>query len=357
MLSTSRRRTSLRALYCFCASSLAPRVVSFSTNNNNKNNMSTSTTSANKILGKTQVSVADAISLHGQSDVKFIDGTWWLDKARNGRQEFQNGPRIAEARYLDIDEISSTTPDNLPHMMPPASLQSSAMDAMGIQTTDHVVVYGRDNCMFVTRAYMQMRTMGHPKELCHLLDGSLEDWMSAGGPTEKEGSSPSQPLVEASGLETSSATSYQADGPQNIATMEDLKTWIADGKTMGENPEVLVVDARSKGRFTGEAPEPRPGLKGGHMPGAISLPITEFLDPSNKVRFKPRDELQKILEDAGISLPLDGSKIVSSCGSGVTACAMLTALDILDQDTSNVYLYDGAWTQWGAQDDTPIVKD
>ena len=349
MLSISRRST-LPVLYYICASSIAPRAASFS------RNMSTKA-AASSILGKTQVSIPDAISLHGESDVKFIDGTWWLDKARNGRKEFETGPRISKARYLDIDDISSKTLDDLPHMMPKASLQSSAMDAMGIRTTDHVVVYGRDECMFVTRAYMQMRTMGHPKELCHLLDGSLEEWIDFDGPIEREGSPPSHPPLNASSLEAGATATYQATDPQNIVNMGDLKTWIDEGKTMGETPDVLVVDARSKGRFIGEAPEPRPGLRGGHMPGAISLPITDLLDPSNKVRFKSKDELKKILEDSGISLPLGGSKIVSSCGSGVTACAILTALDILDQDSSNVYLYDGAWTQWGGQSDTPIVKD
>jgi len=93
------------------------------------------------------------------------------------------------------------------------------------------------------------------------------------------------------------------------------------------------------------------------MPGAINLPISELLDPSDKVRLKPKEELHRIIQDAGIPLPLDPgeTKIVSSCGSGVTACALLTAFDILGEDTSNVYLYDGAWVQWGGQSDTPIV--
>lgn len=349
MLSTSRR-TALPVIYYCCASSLVSRAAAFSSK--------AMSSSSSSILGQTQVSVPDAISIY--EEVKFIDGTWWLDKSRSGRKEFELGPRIAKARYLDIDDVSSKTPDNLPHMMPAASLQSSAMDAMGIQSTDHIVIYGREDCMFVTRAYMQMRIMGHPKELCHLLDGSLEEWIEAGGPIEEEGSAPSQALVDASSLKAET-TNYKATEAQNIVCMDDLKTWIDEGKTMGENPEVLVVDARSKGRFEGTAPEPRPGLRGGRMPGSVNLPITELLDPSNKVKFKPKDQIQQILANAGIPLGESGSststKVVSSCGSGVTACAMMAALDILDEDTSNVYLYDGAWTQWGGQDDTPVVKD
>jgi len=326
---------------------------------------SMSSSKSNSILGKTLVSVPDAIQLHSQQDVKFIDGTWWLDKSRNGRLDFENGPRIANARYLDIDDISSKHPENLPHMMPDAKLQSSAMAAMGIGNSNndhqHLIVYGAQDCMFVTRAYQQLRTTGHPKEYCHLLDGSLQEWMELDGPIEAKGSTPSYPVLDASSLEQNDNDeySYQATEPLNVVGIDELWKMIDDGKTMSsDNPEVLIVDARSQGRFVGTAPEPRPGLRGGHMPGATSLPIIDLLDPDNKVRFKPKAQLQEILRQKGI-LPLNkDQRIVSTCGSGVTACALLAALDIVGEDgTKAVDLYDGAWVQWGGRSDTPIVKD
>lgn len=359
------RRSSLPLLYySYCASSIPSHVASFS------RKMSSSTPAAkgsggsgSSILGKTLVSVPDAIGLHDEGDrgyVKFIDGTWWLDKSKNGREDFEKGPRISKARYLDIDDVATKTPDNLPHMMPPSWLQGASMDAMGIRKSDHVIVYGSRDCMFVTRAYMQMRTMGHPKELCHLMDGSLEEWIDSGGPIEEAGAPPSHPVIDASSLtESTEPPTYEATHPQNVVVMDELQAMIDNGNASGENPDTLVIDARSAGRFAGTEPEPRPGLRGGHMPGAINLPITELLDPENKVRLKPAEELEKVLRGSGIPLPLgaSGQKIVSTCGSGVTACALLAALDVLDEDTSRVYLYDGAWVQWGGQSDTPIIKD
>mmetsp|Transcript_3159 Transcript_3159/g.3574 ORF Transcript_3159/g.3574 Transcript_3159/m.3574 type:complete len:348 (+) Transcript_3159:78-1121(+) len=343
------RRTSLSFLY-YGVSSITPKAATA------LSRMASSDTATSSIRGKTLITVDDAIQKSHNSNVKFIDGSWWLGGERNGRKEFEAGPRIANARFLDIDDIS-TTSDNLPHMMPSSLLQSKYMDAMVISENDHVIVYGAQDCMFITRAYWQMKTM-HPRGLCQLLDGSLQDWIDANGPVEAKGR-PSYSVVDSDNLtKNKTKTIYKATNAQNVIDMEELQTLIAEGKTVDKDSGVLVVDARSPERFSGEVEEPRPGLRRGHMPGAKNLFFLDLLDPNNKNKFKPKQELKRIIQEAGITLPLcPGSKIISSCGSGVTACALLTALDILDEDPSYTYLYDGAWAQWGNQPDTAITKE
>jgi thiosulfate/3-mercaptopyruvate sulfurtransferase len=314
------------------------------------------------ILGKTLVSVPDAMVV--ANNVKFIDGSWFLGADRNAQQEYIQGPRIAGARFLDIDEISSRTPDQLPHMMPTPAVFAATMDAYDISNQDHVIVYGSKDCMFVARGFWQMRVMGHPKERCHLLDGSLEDWMQAGGPVEAKGTAPSYPVVDyeqATKMAESDPSSiqYQAKQPQNIVDLEELKSLIAQGKTTTAtdvDDKVTVVDVRSSARFNAEVDEPRPGLRLGHMPGAKNLFFLDLLNPDNKVRLKSKDELRKLVENAGITLPLQ-NKVIATCGSGATACVLLLALDVLGENPSQLYLYDGSWAQWGSQPDTPIVKD
>jgi thiosulfate/3-mercaptopyruvate sulfurtransferase len=266
---------------------------------------------------------------------------------------------------LDIDEIATKTPDNLPHMMPSAQLFGVTMDAMDISKDDHVVVYGSHDCMFVSRAYIQMKTMGHPKDRCHLMDGSLQDWIDASGPIEGEGTSLKYPVInheqasELAAAATGKATTkYQATEPQNVIDMEELKRLIADGKTTNDDSGILVVDARSSDRFLGKVDEPRPGLRRGHMPGSKNIFFVDLLNPENKVRFKSKEQLRQIITKAGIPLPLTANnKIISSCGSGVTACVLLVALDILGEDNNQAFLYDGSWAQWGSHKDTPIVQD
>ena len=261
--------------------------------NSSKNNIDS------MIAGQTLVSVEDAMALYHNNIkvVKFVDGSWFLGNDRNAKQEYVEGPRIEGARFLDIDEIATPTEDKLPHMMPSPKVFAATMDAYDISNDDHVVVYGSQDCMFVARGYWQLRTMGHQN--CHLLDGSLYDWIQAGGPVEPQGTPPKFPVMDyetaMNAVNEKKSFRYQATDPQNIVDIDELKRLIETGKTKtakgddNDNDKVTIVDVRSPARYKAEVDEPRPGLRLGHMPGAVNLFFLDLLDPQKALLIRMRD--------------------------------------------------------------------
>ena len=258
--------------------------------------------------------------------VRVLDGTYHLPTAkRDGNAEFLERHIPGAARF-DIDDVCDPD-DPLPHMIPSAERFAEKVGALGIGNGDTVVVYDVYGLQSAARTWWMFRLFGHDRVA--VLDGGLPAWTAAGG-------------ALAAGPTTPTPASFTARlRPELVCRREDLLANIQSGAEQ-------VADARSAGRFTGEEPEPRAGMRSGHIPGSRSLPFTTLLDPATKTVL-PADELQAAFDRAGI----DPSKpTVASCGSGVTACVIALAAHRLGH--SGVAVYDGSWSEWGGRQDTPI---
>ena len=254
----------------------------------------------------------------GDPAVLPIDGSWHLpDAGHNGRAEFLER-HIPGATFFDVDGISDPS-SGLPHMLPSPHAFAEAVGALGITETRTLVVYDAAGLFSAPRVWWSLRTMG--AETVYVLDGGLPKWLAEGRPTET-GPSTRKP-------ETFKAR-FDASAVKNA---DDV------AKTL-ETGSAQVVDARSGARFRGEAPEPRPGLASGHMPGALNLPFSNLVRDG---RLKDEAELREAFEAAGVDV---SKPIVTTCGSGVTASVLSFALEGLG--TSAKGLYDGSWSEWGA---------
>ena len=318
------------------------------------------------------VTIKQAIEVHksNKSNNKFIDGSWFMPGTRNSRSEYISGPRIPGALYLDIDGISpqpgsTDNPNSLPHMKPSSKLFACTMDRMGISPDDTLYVYGTPGCGFNHRAYWTLSSTGyHNPSRVKLIQGSLDEWKDCDGELDYEELKDDDmrlfKMSEVNDYENASPkyTCYQND-VSSVVNMEKVLQVVEDDSS----PDTIIVDARSAGRFYGKDPEPREGLRSGHMPNAINVPFISLLDSNDMTKFKPMDEVREIFVNAGIK-PLDEGdnnvrkKVICSCGSGVTAAALAIGLEECGlREKEDIVIYDGSWIEYGGNKETPIVTD
>ncbi|MCF1707736.1 3-mercaptopyruvate sulfurtransferase [Tabrizicola sp. J26] len=276
---------------------------------------------------KTLVSTAWLEAHLNDPDLRIIDASWYMpDAGRDPKGEYL-AAHIPGARFFDIDEISDQR-SALPHMAPPPEKFISRMRAMGVGDGHQVVIYDGAGIFSAPRVWWTFRLMG--KTDVAVLDGGLPKWRAEGRPIEDM-----PPVLRDRHITV-----------QRQASLVKDVTQVAHSSKLGD---AEIVDARSAARFKGEAPEPRPGLRSGHIPGSKNLPWNGLLNANGTM--KDPDALKAAFVAAGIDL---AKPVITTCGSGVSAAILSLALERIGH--RNHSLYDGSWAEWGMYDDLKVAK-
>jgi thiosulfate/3-mercaptopyruvate sulfurtransferase len=262
----------------------------------------------------------------GKPDLVVFDATKYLpNEPKDGHAEFL-AAHIPGARYFDIDAIADPDTD-LPHMVPTPGRFAKLMEQLGVGNASRVVFYDQKGLASAARGWWLMGLFGHDNAA--VLDGGLPKWLKEGRATQS--GAPAAP----------SRATFRPDF--RAARLRGVGDVLHNVETRAE----LVLDARAAGRFTGATPEPRAGMRSGHIPGSANIPYTELLNADGT--FRPVEAVRARFAQArvdGASLP------VTSCGSGVTACILTLGLRLAGLPEGAVY--DGSWTEWGGRSDTPV---
>jgi thiosulfate/3-mercaptopyruvate sulfurtransferase len=259
----------------------------------------------------------------GAADLRILDASWFLPASgRDARREYE-AAHISGAVFVDIDDVSDPA-SPFPHMLPPSHLMASRMQALGVGDGARIVVYDNSPLHSGARIWWMLRAFGARRVA--MLDGGFAKWIAEG--RRVESGAPAVPRGHFTPL-------LRADA---VAAKEEVLGLLGTGTE--------IVDARGRPRFTGEEAEPRPGLASGHMPGAKNLPQGDLFNADGS--WKRGDALRAAFEAAGVDLT---KPMVTTCGSGVTAAVLLFGAHLLGKD--DVRLYDGSWSEWGADPALP----
>jgi thiosulfate/3-mercaptopyruvate sulfurtransferase len=259
-------------------------------------------------------------------DVRVIDGSFTLPGVKPTAQEAYAKQHIPSAVFFDIEAISDHA-NPLPHMLPSDQEFAAATARLGLGDQHRIVVYDIAGFNSAPRVWFMLRAFGHRHVA--LLNGGLPKWLAEGRPVTAL-----VPKPRAANFTAKLDPALVRDRTQILANLTQKRE--------------QVIDARAAPRFAGSAPEPRPGLRAGHIPGSINLPYDKLADPKSRTLL-PAPEIERRFREAGVKR---GQPIITSCGSGVTACALAFGLHLIGWPAAAVY--DGSWSEWGLPGDTPV---